>query len=158
MPSLHSGHIRKNLQYWIRPRNWINWHPVACFSFKHFARMQWLDQARPHRLPENIATQMDFLPKGDKFNGAQNTLPNLLKAQGYSTAVFGKWDLGTEPEGFDYWEILADENEFYNPLFWSPTGNAHFEGHTTDVITDLSLQWIEKMQSEKKPFFAMIPV
>ena len=97
-----------------------------------------------------------FLADGDKFNGAQNTLPNLLKAQGYSTAVFGKWDLGTEPEGFDYWEILADENEFYNPLFWSPTGNAHFEGHTTDVITDLSLQWIEKMQSEKKPFFAMI--
>jgi arylsulfatase A-like enzyme len=97
-----------------------------------------------------------FLADGDKFNGAQNTLPNMLKAQGYATAVFGKWDLGTEPEGFDYWEILADENEFYNPLFWSPTGNEHFEGHTTDIITDLSLKWMGEMQAKKKPFFAMI--
>ena len=97
-----------------------------------------------------------FLADGDKFNGTQATLPNLLKAQGYSTAIFGKWDLGIEPESFDYWEILADANEFYNPLFWNPTGNMHFEGHTTDVITDLSLKWIEKMLAEKKPFFAMI--
>lgn len=97
-----------------------------------------------------------FLADGDKFNGTQTSLPNLLKAQGYSTAVFGKWDLGIEPESFDYWEILADANEFYNPLFWNPTGNMHFEGHTTDVITDLSLKWIEKMLAEKKPFFAMI--
>ena len=97
-----------------------------------------------------------FLADGDKFNGAQNTLPNLLKAQGYSTAVFGKWDLETEPTGFEHWEILADENEFYNPFFWSPTGNQHFEGYTTDVITDLSLKWIGEMQAKKKPFFAMI--
>ena len=97
-----------------------------------------------------------FLTDGDKFNGAQSTLPKLLRAQGYETALFGKWDLGDEPESFDYWEILADSNEFYNPLFWNPNGNKHFEGHTTDIITDLSLKWIEKMLKEKKPFFALI--
>ena len=97
-----------------------------------------------------------FKRDGDKFNGDQTTLPNLLKQNGYDTALFGKWDLGTEPTGFDYWQILADSDEFYNPEFWNPKGKERFEGHSTDVITDLSLDWMKRREQEQKPFFLMI--
>ena len=97
-----------------------------------------------------------FTKNGDKFNGDQSTLPNLLKKNGYNTALIGKWDLGTEPAGFDYWQILADSDEFYNPEFWGPKGKNRFEGHSTDIITDLSLDWIKKRETDQKPFFLMI--
>jgi arylsulfatase A-like enzyme len=97
-----------------------------------------------------------FTRDGDKFNGNQATLPNLLKNDGYDTALFGKWDLGTEPVGFDYWQILADPDEFYNPELWNPKGKERFEGHSTDVITDLSLDWMIKRKQEQRPFFLMI--
>jgi len=45
-----------------------------------------------------------------KFNGAQQTFPKLLQAANYSTAVFGKWHLGTDPTGRP---IL--ENAVYDP-------------------------------------------
>jgi arylsulfatase A-like enzyme len=97
-----------------------------------------------------------FTRNGDKFNGDQTTLPTLLKNNGYDTALFGKWDLGTEPTGFDYWQILADSDEFYNPEFWNPKGKERFEGHSTDVITDLSLDWMKRREQNHKPFFLMI--
>lgn len=97
-----------------------------------------------------------FTKDGGKFNGDQITLPDLLKNNGYDTALFGKWDLGTEPTGFDYWQILADSDEFYNPEFWSPQGKERFEGHSTDIITDLSLDWMNKRGKDPKPFFLMV--
>ena len=84
-----------------------------------------------------------FTKDGDKFNGDQITLPHLLKNNGYDT-------------GFDYWQILADSDEFYNPEFWSPKGKERFEGHSTDIITDLSLDWMNRRREKPKPFFLMI--
>ncbi len=49
------------------------------------------------------------------FDGAQETFPKLLQAAGYETALIGKWHLKSDPTGFDYWNILPDQGEYYNP-------------------------------------------
>ena len=41
------------------------------------------------------------------FDGSQQTFPKMLQKAGYSTAMIGKWHLGSDPTGFDHWEILT---------------------------------------------------
>ena len=36
------------------------------------------------------------------FDGSQQTMPKLLQASGYQTALIGKWHLVSEPTGFDH--------------------------------------------------------
>ena len=100
----------------------------------------------------------NLLQNGDKFSGTHATLAKILQKNGYETALFGKWDFGSEPEGFSHWEILSSGDQFYNPEFWSPKGKKNIEGHTTDVITDLFIEWLfnRKRNSARKPFFAFI--
>src|SRR4051794_5616007 len=50
-----------------------------------------------------------------RFDGEQITFPKRLKAAGYQTAVFGKWHLGSDPTGFDEWQILPGQGVYYNP-------------------------------------------
>ena len=35
--------------------------------------------------------------------------PELLRAEGYRTAIFGKWHLSVEPKGFDHYDLLWDQ-------------------------------------------------
>ena len=42
---------------------------------------------------------------GGKFNPNQWTFPEELHKNGYQTAMFGKWHLGSEPRGFDYFKF-----------------------------------------------------
>ncbi len=40
------------------------------------------------------------------FDGSQQTFPKLLQANGYQTAIVGKWHLKSDPTGFDFWRVL----------------------------------------------------
>jgi arylsulfatase A-like enzyme len=51
----------------------------------------------------------------DRFDGSQVTFPKLLQQAGYQTAIIGKWHLKTAPTGFDHWNVLIDQGDYYNP-------------------------------------------
>jgi len=89
-----------------------------------------------------------------RFDGAQTTFPKLLQAAGYQTAVVGKWHLVSEPTGFDYWHILPGQGVYYNPPMIRQGEKVQHDGYVTDIITDLSLDWLAKRDPEK-PFLLM---
>ena len=91
------------------------------------------------------------------FDGSQLTFPKLLQQAGYETAIVGKWHLGGEPTGFDYWEIVPGQGDYYNPHFITQ-GDSLVQrmGYVTNVITDLSLDWLENKRDKDKPFCIMI--
>ena len=91
----------------------------------------------------------------DVFDGAQQTFPKLLQKAGYQTAIVGKWHLKSEPQGFDYWEVLPGQGHYYNPDFLTPNGDVHYEGYVTDITTDLALQWLSEKRDKSKPFMLM---
>lgn len=89
-----------------------------------------------------------------RFDATQTTFPKLLRGAGYQTALVGKWHLVSEPTGFDHWEILPGQGIYYNPPMISAAGKNTRRGYVTDVITDLSLEWLAT-RDRTKPFLLM---
>ena len=78
------------------------------------------------------------------FDGSQQTMPKLLQAAGYETALIGKWHLVSTPTGFDHWEILPAQGDYYNPMFIHMDGTQSADsGYVTRIITDKALDWID---------------
>ena len=94
---------------------------------------------------------------GEPFNGDQPTFPKYLQDQGYQTAIFGKWHLISNPTGFDTWCIVPEQGDYYNPTFINMDGSREdIDGYVTNIITDKSLDWLEKERDPNKPFLLMI--
>jgi arylsulfatase A-like enzyme len=89
-----------------------------------------------------------------RFDGSQTTFPKLLQKTGYTTALVGKWHLVSDPTGFDYWHILPGQGRYYNPPMIDNGRRVQHSGYTTDVITDLSIEWL-KNRDKSKPFVLM---
>ena len=89
-----------------------------------------------------------------RFDGFQPTFPQLLQKAGYQTAMIGKWHLETDPTGFDYWEILPGQGVYYNPPMIRKGQKVKHPGYVTDIITDLSLDWL-KQRDPSKPFMLL---
>jgi len=92
----------------------------------------------------------------DKFDPEHQNVGKLLRKAGYQTAIIGKWHLKNEPNGFDYWNVLPGQGRYHSPiLIEKKKDRKTYEGqYSTDVITDLSLNWLRKRDKEK-PFFLM---
>ncbi|SFO55154.1 Arylsulfatase A [Cohaesibacter marisflavi] len=89
-----------------------------------------------------------------------NRLPNVakhLRSSGYRTGMFGKWHLGEgkehEPTGFDEWAVVPGQGDYWDPMFIHPEGERRHPGYATDLIMDMSLDFIERCGDE--PFFLM---
>lgn len=89
------------------------------------------------------------------FDGSQQTFPKLLQKAGYQTAMIGKWHLESDPTGFDRWEVLPGQGSYYNPDFLYSGGRRRREGYCTDIIADLSLDWLKNGRDPAKPFALM---
>jgi len=89
-----------------------------------------------------------------RFDGSQQTFPKLLQAAGYTTAIIGKWHLVSDPTGFDHWHILPGQGVYFNPPMIRNGEQVQHSGYTTDIITDLSIDWL-KNRDQSKPFLLM---
>ena len=95
----------------------------------------------------------------DSLDENRRNVAGILREAGYQTSVVGKWHLHSNPSGFDYWNIIPDEDRggqgrYYN-LVLSEMGKVRqHKGYATDIITDLTIKWL-KDRDKNKPFFLL---
>ncbi len=90
------------------------------------------------------------------FDGSQQTFPKLLQKAGYTTAIIGKWHLESDPTGFDHWDILNGQGNYYNPDFITRNGTHTETGYVTELITGKSIRWLKEAMNSGKPFMLMM--
>ena len=108
----------------------------------------------------------------DGLPGEQHYLPKEMKKAGYTTGIVGKWHLRESPNYFDYFAVIAGQGSYMNPVIHVSEGgekrNIRFdstlekeidvidtEGHSSDVLTDITLNWLQNKRDKSKPFFLM---
>ena len=96
---------------------------------------------------------------GGRIETSNQTLPKLMREAGYQTAMIGKWHLKAEPN-FDYYKVLPGQGSYFDTVFriqgskpW-PKNTVQYTGsHSSDVITDATLDWLKTERNENQPFF-----
>ena len=97
-----------------------------------------------------------------------HSLPQLLKNNGYATALVGKWHLGYRTEfsanahGFDYFfGFKSGYIDYYQHTggdgmhdLFENDAPAHVDGYVTDLFTERSIRFIE--QNAGQPFFVEV--
>ncbi|WP_286813560.1 MULTISPECIES: sulfatase family protein [unclassified Maribacter] len=90
------------------------------------------------------------------FDTTQVTFPQIFQENGYETAMFGKLHFGNNPKGVDESMILPDQGFYLNPDFIDTKGDTTtITGYVTDIITDLTLGWLQEKRNKEKPFMMM---
>ncbi|WP_405415126.1 sulfatase [Maribacter sp. Asnod1-A12] len=90
------------------------------------------------------------------FDTTNVTFPQLLQKAGYQTAMFGKLHFGNNPKGFDQFKILPGQGSYYNPDFITKNdGEINVTGYVTDIVTDMTLDWLESERKKEDPFMLM---
>src|SRR5919198_257473 len=80
----------------------------------------------------------------NRFDSSRMTVARLLQAGGYYTGMIGKWHLGSDPQGFDRWDILPGQGVYVDPVFYTATSQKTYTGrYVTDVITELGIDFIK---------------
>jgi arylsulfatase A-like enzyme len=96
------------------------------------------------------------VPVFNRFDSSRQTVARLLQAGGYYTGMIGKWHLGSNPVGFDRWEILPGQGAYTDPVFYTATGETTYTGrYVTDVISDLAIDFL-RTRPAGRPFFLMV--
>ncbi|WP_259559647.1 sulfatase family protein [Brachybacterium sillae] len=97
-----------------------------------------------------------------EFDHRLPTFPQVPHDHGYATALFGKWHLGESeqalPRGFDAWRIFPGQGEYHDPVMIGPEGRAVVPGYATDIVTDMSLDWLREQRREnpQQPFCLLV--
>tara|TARA_Y100000814_G_scaffold237053_1_gene181180 strand:+ start:1102 stop:2667 length:1566 start_codon:yes stop_codon:yes gene_type:complete len=96
---------------------------------------------------------------GGNITPESQALPILMREAGYQTAMIGKWHLKQEPN-FDYYKVLPGQGKYFDTEFriqgdqpWPKNTVTHTGQHSSDAITDSTLDWFKKERDPDKPFF-----
>ena len=96
---------------------------------------------------------------GIVFDNTQPQYQKLLQANGYTTSLFGKWHLFSEPKGFDYYMIHGDKSQqgtYWDPVFDTNGKKEQKKGYATRLTTDAALEWLDEVKEGEKPFCMML--
>jgi arylsulfatase A-like enzyme len=108
-------------------------------------------------------SHLNGVPVFNHIDNSQPLVSKYLQAAGYHTGMIGKWHLGGndakrpddgKPTGFDYWNILPGQGAYFDPVMIEMGQRKKLTGYATDIITDLSMDFIKKRPTDK-PFFLM---
>ena len=91
---------------------------------------------------------------GKGIDTTKTFFSEILQQHGYQTAVIGKWHMQCEPKGFDYYRVLWDQGDYYNPEFKSPESNGKYikeQGYATECITNHAIEFL-KERDDDRPF------
>ncbi|MEM9346782.1 MAG: sulfatase [Planctomycetota bacterium] len=97
-----------------------------------------------------------FMNNGNTFDWNQQTFPKLLQKAGYTTAIFGKSHLKGQPLGYDEWTVLPGQGLYYNPDLITPNGRIRVEGHSTQIVTDMAVDFLKRQTTDDAPFMLMV--
>jgi len=101
-------------------------------------------------------SHINGVPVFNRFDSTRTSVASLLQAGGYHTGMLGKWHLGSDPQGFDGWEILPGQGAYHDPVFYTADSERTYAGeYVTDVITDLAIRFIDERPTDR-PFFLMV--
>lgn len=91
-----------------------------------------------------------------RFDGSQQQVQKILKNAQYQTAWIGKWHLQSLPVGFDFWKVLPDQGQYFQPDFIGMKNDTtRYKGYATNIISEFSIDWLNHRDSTK-PFFLVI--
>ncbi len=96
---------------------------------------------------------------GGKFDETQWTFPQEFQKNGYQTALFGKWHLGTEPQGFDvfkYHNSAGQQGHYWDPVYNINGEDTKLEGYATNLSTDFAMDWLQKGRDSAAPFLMVL--
>ena len=108
----------------------------------------------------------EVLTLDEKLDVDRQYLVKEFSKMGYQTAMVGKWHLKNEPANFDYYKVLnghGGQGEYFNPTFLTneisnkewPKNQVKTNGYSSDVITNITIDWLKNRRDKNKPFFLM---
>lgn len=77
--------------------------------------------------------------------------PVALQKAGYETFLVGKWHLKSQPKGYGKHMVVKGQGKYFNPKLAGSEGSWERDGCSTDVYTDIALEWLRD-RDKRKPF------
>ena len=110
-------------------------------------------------LDDNLESQWP-----DKWNaiGEFDSFPIKLKEAGYKNALIGKYHLGKAWESsaaFDHWVTFphGHTKSFYNNKIIDNEETYEHEGHSVELFTDKTIDFLKENKDSTNPFFCFVP-